>query len=181
MRAYQVVSLPLSNHLRRTVLPGGQAMTDTRRLYSGIRVRADGRLHVSVDGPAFSNHGVGRADLATKRVQALFPHLPPLAWDNTVAGWVGMTADRYPHVHRLAPGLIAAIGLSGRGIAFATLLGRDVSLRVLNRPETEWIIPDTAVRPIRTKGLARLLVGGLMSCYRVLDALDLRRGLRIGC
>lgn len=175
LRAYQVVSQPLSDNLRRTILPGGQAMTDSRRLYSGIRLRADGRLHVSVDGPAFSNRGTARAALAARRVQALFPHLPPLTWDHVVAGWVGMTADQYPHVHRLAPGLIAAVGLSGRGIAFGTLLGRDVSLRVLGRPEAEWLMPDTPVRPIRTKPMARLLVGGLMSCYRALDAMDLRR------
>lgn len=180
LRGYQVVSQPLSDNLRRTVLPGGQALTDTRRLYSGIRLRADGRLHVSVDGPAFSNRGTGRAALAAKRVQALFPHLPPLIWDHDVAGWVGMTADQYPHVHRLAPGLIAAIGLSGRGIAFGTLLGRDVSLRVLGQPDTDWMMPDTPVRPVRTKGMARLLVGGLMSCYRALDAVDLRRGCWTG-
>ena len=176
LRGYQVVSQPLSDNLRRTVLPGGQAMTDTRRLYSGIRLRSDGRLHVSVDGPAFSNRGAGRAALATRRVQALFPHLPPPVWDHAVAGWVGMTADQYPHVHRLAPGLIAAIGLSGRGIAFGTLLGREVSLRVLGRPETAWMMPDTPVRPVRTKEMARLLVGGLIGCYRAFDAVDLRRG-----
>lgn len=72
------------------------------------------------------------------------------------------------------------IGLSGRGIAFGTLLGRDVSLRVLGRPETDWMMPDTPVRPVRTKGMARLFVGGLMSCYRALDAADLRRGCWIG-
>lgn len=180
LRGYQVVSQPLSDTLRHTILPGGQAITDSRRLYSGIRLRADGRLHVSVDGPAFSNRGAGRTVLATKRVQSLFPHLPPLVWDHAVAGWVGMTADHYPHIHRLAPGLIAAIGLSGRGIAFGTLLGRDVSLRVLGRPETEWMMPDTPVRPVWAKGMARLLVGGLMSYYRALDAVDLQRGCWTG-
>jgi glycine/D-amino acid oxidase-like deaminating enzyme len=70
-------------------------------------------------------------------VQALFPHLPPLSWESSAAGWVGMTADQYPHLHRPAPRLIAAVGLSGRGIAFGTLLGREASPRVLERPVSE--------------------------------------------
>ena len=57
LRGYQLVSRPLPAHLLSTVLPGGQALTDTRRLYSGIRLHADGRLHVSVDGPRSAAEG----------------------------------------------------------------------------------------------------------------------------
>jgi glycine/D-amino acid oxidase-like deaminating enzyme len=175
LRAYQLVSVPLSDNLRRGVLPGGQSLTDTRRLYSGIRLRADGRLHVSVDGSALRNDGTPDVGFATRRVQALFPHLPPLAWESSVAGWVGMTADHYPHVHRLAPGLIAAVGLSGRGIALGTLLGREVSLRVLQRPESEWMMPDTPLRPLVVKPVMLPLLAGMLAYYRVRDALELRR------
>jgi len=176
LRGYQLVSQPLPETLRRTVLPGGQALTDTRRLYSGIRLRADGRLHVSVDGPAFSSRGRPRARLATRRVQTLFPHLPPPLWESAVAGWVGMSAGQYPHVHRLAPGLTAVVGLSGRGIAFGTLLGREASLRVLDRPEQDWMIPDTTLRPLPSRALARVAVSGLIRCCRALDAAELGRG-----
>ena len=36
IRAYHIVSSPLSENLRRSILPGGQSLTDSRRLYSGI-------------------------------------------------------------------------------------------------------------------------------------------------
>ena len=176
LRAYQFVSQPLSDNIRRTVLPGGQALSDTRRLYSAIRVRTDGRLHVSAHGPAFGHRKPGRADLATSRVQALFPHLPTPVWEYAVAGWVGMSADQYPHVHRLAPGLLAALGLSGRGIAFGTLLGREISLRMLGRPTGEWMMPDTPLTPIRVKPASRLLVGGLIAWYRARDMAELWLG-----
>lgn len=176
LRAYQLVSQPLSDNLRATVLPGGQSLSDTRRLYSAVRLRPDGRLHVSVYGPVLSTATVPDPARATARVQALFPHLPPPDWDSTVTGWVGMTADHYPHIHRLAPGLLAAVGLNGRGIVLGTLLGRDASRRVLNRPEHEWMLPDTPLRPLRAKPALMPAVRGLVAYYRARDAMELRRG-----
>ena len=93
-----------------------------------------------------------------------------------MAGWVGMSADQYPHIHRLAPGLFAAVGLSGRGIAFGTLLGRDVGLRVFGRPEQDWMLPDTELHPLLSGIAARWVAGGLIGCYRILDRAELRRG-----
>jgi glycine/D-amino acid oxidase-like deaminating enzyme len=174
LRGYQLVSAKLSDNVRRSVLPGGHSVTDTRRLYSGIRLRADGRLHLSVEGPALRNAGTADAAFATRRVQALFPDLPPPRWESAVSGWVGMTADHYPHLHRLAPGLLAAVGLNGRGIAAGTLLGREASLRVLDRPEHEWMLPDTPLRKLAVKPLLRPLMAGLLTTYRALDALELR-------
>lgn len=109
-------------------------------------------------------------------MQVLFPHLPAPVWEHAVAGWVGMSADQYPHVHRLAPGLLAALGLSGRGIAFGTLLGREISLRVLGRPDRERMLPDTPLAPIPAKPASRLLVGGLIAWYRARDKAELWLG-----
>ena len=175
LRAYQLVSQPLSDNVRRSVLPGGQALTDTRRLYSGIRMRSDGRLQLSVTGPALDNRGKPDRKAGTRRVRALFPNLPPLTWDSAVIGWVGMSADQYPHLHQLAPGLTAAIGLSGRGIALGTLLGREASLRVLGRPLVGRVLPDTPLRPTPPALLARPVLYALLAGYRALDALELRR------
>ncbi|MBI3514003.1 MAG: FAD-binding oxidoreductase [Proteobacteria bacterium] len=176
LRGYSMTSAPLTDNLRRTVLPGGESLSDTRRLYSAIRVRADGRLQVSVDGPPFTAGATPFADKASRRVRQLFPQLGDVVWDGHSTGWVGMTADQYPHVHLLAQGVIAAVGLNGRGIAIGTLLGREVAGRVLGRPEHEQILPLTPLKPLAIKPIARIAVGGLIKLYRALDRRDLANG-----
>jgi len=176
LRGYQLVSAVLGDNLKRGILPGGHALTDTRRLYSGIRLRADGRLHVSADGPAFSAGADAYRAKTARRVKEVFPAIGDVVWEEQVAGWVAMTEDQYPHLHELAPGLFAALGLSGRGIAFGTLLGREVAKRITGRPEAECILPLTPLRPIRLVAAARPLVAGLVSLYRLLDRIELARG-----
>jgi glycine/D-amino acid oxidase-like deaminating enzyme len=176
LRAYQIISAPLSDNLARGILPGGHPVTDTRRLYSGIRKRTDGRLHLSIDGPVFDISGHASVAAAKRRAREVFPRLGALEWREEVCGWVGMTADQYPHLHRLDDGVFAAVGLSGRGIAFGTLLGREVIRRILGKPEQEMLLPLTPLRPIAVRPFARPLVGALINWYRVRDRVDLARG-----
>ncbi len=180
LRAYHIVSWPMEERFRTVVLPGQQSLTDTRRLYSGIRVRPDGRLHLSCDGPAFRNDAHAFRDKATRRVADLFPALPQIVWEEEMAGWVGMTADQVPHLHALASGLWAAIGLNGRGIAAGTLLGAQAAGRVLGKGEPELPYPVTPLLPIRVRPFARPLVGSLMNAYRIIDAMELAGSYRRG-
>jgi glycine/D-amino acid oxidase-like deaminating enzyme len=175
LRAYQLVSEPLSENLRAAILPERQLLTDTRRLYAGVRLRADGRLHLSVDGPCFGIHGRANIAKAEGRIRKLFPQFGSLNWEEEWSGWVAMTADHYPHLHRLAPGLLAAIGFNGRGIALATLVGRDVARRIAGFPERELFLPVTELRPIRGHAALRPLVSWLIDWYRLRDAMELRR------
>jgi len=176
LRGYHLATAPLSENLRKTIMPGGQSLTDTRRLYSAIRLRSDGRLQVSTDGPAFTANAHAFLGKAVRRIQNVFPQLGEPAWQSEVAGWVGMTTDQYPHLHDLAPGVWAAVGLSGRGIAFGTLLGRELTKRILGKPESECTMPVTPLRTSLAHSLARPLVGSLMSWYRIRDRQELARG-----
>ena len=176
VRAYHVLSSPLSENVRRTILPGGQSLTDSRRLYSGMRVRADGRLQMSVDGPPFSNDGQAFAHRGTMRARSVFPQLGEIRWEEQAAGWVGVSYDQYPHIHRLDRGVFGVVGLSGRGIAFGTLLGMEVTKRVLGDAEQDCAIPLSPLRPMPGWVFTRSLVWSLINLYRVLDKRDLKNG-----
>ncbi|MGE0749732.1 MAG: NAD(P)/FAD-dependent oxidoreductase [Variibacter sp.] len=175
LRAYQVVSQPLSENVRRTILPYGQPLTDTRRLFSGVRLHPTGRLHVSLDGPPFQASGEPFYATAVRRVAKLYPHLGDLEWSESWSGWVGMTADHYPRLIKMGPDLLGALGFSGRGIALATLFGRELARHALGTPESDLVLPFMPPEPIRVKPFSRPLVGGLINLYRVLDGIDDRR------
>ncbi|HUN48256.1 MAG TPA: FAD-binding oxidoreductase [Stellaceae bacterium] len=175
MRAYQFASKPLSENVRRSILPQNQPLTDTRHLFSGVRLHADGRLQASADGPAFDETGEADPAKVRRRLLAVFPQLGSIEWEYRWAGWVAMTYDQYPHLHALAPGLWAGLGYSGRGIALATRMGSEIAARIAGVPESELAFPATPLQPRRLNGLARPLVSSLMAYYRVQDALADRR------
>jgi glycine/D-amino acid oxidase-like deaminating enzyme len=172
MRAYQLVSRPLEPGVRERILPGGQPLTDTRRLFSGVRRHADGRIHVSADGPVFDADADANVGKVNRRLQTLFPELRTLEWEHRWTGWVGMTYDLNPHLHELGPGLWAALGYSGRGIALATMMGRDLAARIAGAADASLAFSVVPLRASPIKGIAKPLVGCLLYYYRVRDALD---------
>ena len=174
MRGHALVSEPLSDNLRRSVLPGGQPLTDTRRLFSGVRVLAGGHLHVSLDGPAFGAESAPFVHTAEARIAKLYPQLGKLRWQESWSGWIALTPDHYPRVHELAPGVFAGLGYSGRGIAAATLIGREIALRLRGAAEREMVFPLSPLRPMRLHRFARLPAESLLRGYRYLDKRDER-------
>ena len=175
MRGHGVVSVPLSDNQLGGVLPGGQPLTDTRRLFSGIRVLPGGRLHVSLDGPAFTAAGGPYLEKAQARVARLFPDLGRLEWEEAWSGWIALTPDQFPRVHELAPGLYSGLGYSGRGIAAATMIGRELAARATGAPDDALVFPLDPLRPLPLHGLAALPIGALLNWWRVLDGMDERR------
>ena len=127
MRGHGFVTEPLSDNVRHTILPGRQSLTDTRQLYSGVRMLPDGRLHASAHGASFGAEPKPDWRRVDARIRRLYPQLGAVKWQQGWSGWVAMTADHFPRLHELAPGLFAGLGYNGRGIAAATMMGRDLA------------------------------------------------------
>jgi glycine/D-amino acid oxidase-like deaminating enzyme len=172
MRGHGMVSRPISDNLRRSVLPGGQPLTDTRRLYSGLRLLPGGGLQVSLTGPPAGPERSPPPAAADARVARVFPHLGKLEWSEQWSGWVAMTPDMFPRVNELAPGLFAGLGYNGRGIAAASMIGRELALRVAGAPESELTFPLTPLRPVPAYRLAQWPLRAAAAASGLLDALD---------
>jgi glycine/D-amino acid oxidase-like deaminating enzyme len=172
MRGHGFVTEPLSDNVRHAILPERQSLTDTRQLYSGVRVLPDGRLHGSAHGPSFGAEPRADWRRVDARIRHLFPQLGSVAWQQAWTGWVAMTTDHFPRLHELAPGLFAGLGYNGRGIAAATMMGRDLAALVRGAGHDATVFPLTPLRPLRWHRVAPLLVRGLVQVYRVRDLVD---------
>src|SRR5262249_56150521 len=114
---------------------------------------ADGLLPASAGGPVFHPGGLADVGKVDRRLAALFPDLGPLRWEHRWTGWVGMTYDLNPHLHELAPGLWAALGYSGRGIALASMMGRDLAARITGASDTAFAFTPSPLRSRPISGI----------------------------
>jgi glycine/D-amino acid oxidase-like deaminating enzyme len=174
VRAYQLTSRPLGENIRRSILPEGHALTDTRRMTSGVRMLPGGRLHVTADGHRFGPATMPDFRSANRRVGQLFPQLGEPIWDFAWSGWLAMTADEYPRLHELAPGLFAFFGYSGRGLALATILGRELARYLAGSPAGSLAWPFTRPKPIGLPLVNQVAVRAVVVYRRMRDAVELR-------
>jgi glycine/D-amino acid oxidase-like deaminating enzyme len=106
-----------------------------------------------------------------RAVREVFPQLAGLRYEYHWGGLVGMTRDHLPHLHEVAPGLLAGLGYNGRGVAMATVMGRILGNWARGAPASELGFPVTSLVPIPLHRFnqigARLAIQGL----RALDGL----------
>jgi glycine/D-amino acid oxidase-like deaminating enzyme len=172
LRGHGFVTAPLSDNVRRSILPGRQSLTDTRRLFSGVRMLPDGRLHGSAYGPISGPERPADFRRVNGRMRRLYPQLGTLPWQEEWTGFVAMTPDHVPRVHELAPGLYAGLGYNGRGIAAATMMGRELAARARGQGDDDLVFPLMPMRPLAWHRAAPFLVGALARWYRVRDLVD---------
>jgi sarcosine oxidase len=165
---------PLSADSLARILPQGQPLTDTRRLYSGVRKFAH-RLHVSIDGAAFTPGAADPQDGVRRRLKELYPWLPTPRVVESWSGWIALTPDQYPRIHNLARGLWSGIGCNGRGLAAASLIGRDLARLARGGAERSTTFPVTPLRPLPVHDAAAAIVAATVSAKRWLDRMDSTR------
>ena len=164
--SFQVATEPLPQALRDSILPQGQAVSDTWHLLRYYRL--------SAGWPAGA--GIARFLRPCACGDLGAPSLPRGAGDlsaaarayvtnTTGAALVAMTRDHLPHLHEPAPGVLAGLGYNGRGVAMATVMGRLLARRIQGVAVEELGFPITPVRPMRlhrfSQAGVRLAIGYL--------------------
>ena len=175
VRAYQFLTRPLRDNIRKTILPGGQPMTDSRRLLSGIRLHSDGRLQFGGQGPAFGFQGEPAWRPTLARMQKIFPQLGDIETDFWWTGFMAMNNDNSWQIHELGPGLLAMLGCNGRGVALATIYGREFARHAHGAPASDFVLPPTPTKRIFAHSMMQPFVSGLIQYYALRDAVEIRR------
>jgi glycine/D-amino acid oxidase-like deaminating enzyme len=168
-RSVQVATRPLSDNLRKSILPEGQVLSDTRRLLLYFRLDAHGRFLMGGRG-AFGENGV-KARQADMRAVAekLFPQLAGIEWVHHWGGFVALTTDHLPHLHELEPGIMTALGYNGRGVAMATAMGKLLADHAAGKPTAELDFPTTGLKPIPFHSLRKPAIAATTAWYKLRD------------
>jgi glycine/D-amino acid oxidase-like deaminating enzyme len=169
-RTPQLVSRPLRDNVAKSILPGGQIMSDTRYLTVGVRMHEDGRLHLGGgNGTAGAENDALYAPLA-RHARLLFPQVGELDWQYRWSGFMAMTPDRYPRLFELAPGVAAALGYSGRGICTATILGAELARWAAGDAGIdELAMPASSFRTLPYYALRGIIVDSAVRYYSMRD------------
>jgi len=169
-RTPQLVSRPLRDNIAKSILPGGQIMSDTRYLTVGVRMHEDGRLHLGGgNGTAGDDNDALYAPLA-RYARLLYPQIGELEWQYRWTGFMAMTPDRYPRLFELAPGVAAALGYSGRGICTATILGRELARWAAGEAGIdELAMPASSFRVLPYHALRGMIVESAVRYYSYRD------------
>lgn len=172
VRSYQMATAPLTDNVRKTILPAGHALSDTRGDLYFFRFDANGRLITG--GALMLGHDWERRIRARigRRVAAVYPQIGVPQFDYVWWGYIGMTADKAPHVHELAPGVTGWNGCNGRGVALATVIGRELAKQAIGTAWRSIPLPLSPLRPIPAYAFAKRLAPAAIMERRWRDARD---------
>jgi glycine/D-amino acid oxidase-like deaminating enzyme len=171
--SWQMATQPLSDNVRKTIIPGRQAMSDTHSELYFARYDARNRLVTggAVVGPGNKTERL-KARVAA-RLQRLWPQIGAVSFDYVWNGYVGMTTDFLPRIHRLGPDAYGWTGCNGRAVALTIGLGDELSKAVRGVPVTDLSLPFTEPVPILGHGLLRKLAPLMLLVYRRRDAREM--------
>lgn len=167
--SFQVATRPLAPQLLKDILPQRQAASDTWHLLRYFRTDASGRFVLGSRGTFAAAPDLRAVRHHYRAVREIYPQLEGVAFEYHWGGWVAITRDHLPHLHELAPGVLAGLGYNGRGVAMATVMGRLLAQRALGAAAAELGFPVTPVRPIRLHAFSGLGARATIQYLRMVD------------
>jgi glycine/D-amino acid oxidase-like deaminating enzyme len=174
VQSYQVATRPLPDDVRRRVLPGGQVVSDLRRILFYFRLDPEGRLIMGGRGPLNDTGDPALFARLERAVTTLFPHLGSPAWEHRWSGRVALTADHLPHLHEPQPGLLIGLGYNGRGVAMATVMGKLLAERTLGASPGDIGWPVVPIAPVPLHAFRVPVMALVVRWKRFRDWLDER-------
>jgi glycine/D-amino acid oxidase-like deaminating enzyme len=169
VQSFQIATAPLADADARSILPGRQAVYDSRRLVLYFRRSPDDRVVLGGRASFSIADRTADYDVLRRVLCGLFPTLAAVPIEYRWAGRIAITRDFLPHLHEPAPGLFVALGYNGRGVAMATRMGQLLSDLACGGDEAAF--PVTAIRPIPLHALRQPLLHLAMRYQSAMDAL----------
>jgi glycine/D-amino acid oxidase-like deaminating enzyme len=167
--SYQVATQSLSGNLDATILPSGRPVSDTRRLLAYCRRDGEGRLIAGGRGRFRDSSDPRDFGALSRLLREVFPQAAEAPLEYRWAGRVALTLDHLPHLHEPEPGLLAALGYNGRGVALASAMGHLLAQRVGGRAAETLPLPILPLRSVPLYALRKPAIAALSVWKRAQD------------
>lgn len=172
VRSILAATAPLSDNLRKSILPEEVTFVDKRRLILYMRYDRDGRLCVGDHGPTRDSFRMEDFAAVKQRALSVFPQLEGVQWDHHWGGRLAMTKSGLPFMHEVAPGLVAGMGFNGRGVGMGTMMGRELARYVINEDPRATGFPLSRPKKFVLHRFHRAGVSMAVKWYALQDHLD---------
>jgi gamma-glutamylputrescine oxidase len=131
---YIIATAPIGAGRPGGLIPGGEAVSDTRFVVYYFRPTADGRLIFGGGESYARRERTDIAEFVTRHLLNVYPQLKGTRIDYAWGGRLGITMTRLPFIRRLRPGVYAAGGYSGQGVALAPFAGKIIADAIRGDP-----------------------------------------------
>ncbi len=167
--SFQIATEPLSDNIRKSILPFGQVSSDTRQLLLYFRLDHEGRFLIGGRGPFREPTSAADWSHLERVVEKMFPQLKSVPIAYRWCGRVALTRDFLPHLHEPEPGLVIDIGCMGRGVGLQTAMGARLADYVATRNRDALPFPVLPIKPLPLHPLHKAYVSAIIAWYRLTD------------
>lgn len=167
-----LATAPLSKEQKASVLPNQVTISDTRLAIYYARYDRDDRLIFGCVGSSDHVKTLGGHNRLRNGLHTVFPQLRNIDIERTWAGRIAVTPEMMPHIHEPAPGVTAALGFSGRGIAMTSVMGRALTRKILGESEHTLPFPVQVIKPIPLHRPLKSLIPFAAPAMSIKDKVD---------
>ncbi len=171
----QIATDPLPDAQIEAILPGGQTISDTRRVIMYARREPDNRMVFGGHGRVHADGSISGHDWLMKDAARIFPQIKRDDWVYRWGGHIAVTQDRLPHLHEPEKGLIAGFGYNGRGVAMSQIMGQTMAARVLGADPSTLVFPTTKLRNMPFRRIQMMGKSTAVRWWKLRDAWEAGR------
>jgi glycine/D-amino acid oxidase-like deaminating enzyme len=153
---FQFATAPLTEDVRKTILPGGEGALDTNMILSSFRLDQAGRLLIGSVGQVENLGYTLHHGWAQRTLRKIFPQVGPIALEYAWNGRIAMTTDHIPRFHLLDENLVSVSSYNGRGIGPGTVFGKLLAGLVQGASPETIPLPVSEPKSILTRSLRGL-------------------------
>ena len=122
--SHQIATEPLSDDLRRTLIPHQRGIAETQRVTHYFRYSPDGtRLLFGGRARFYALNRQQSARVLHQHLTQRFPQLRDIKISHSWGGKVAVTLDYLPHIGQTPQGCFYAVGCNGSGVTMMSWLG----------------------------------------------------------